>query len=148
MVVSQYRTSAPHPSLEPLAPSAARYRAPGGAREGAASRKLRLALTQNCRPDNGAGSALLEEGGAPIGTWPHEAVALQLDGHWVAVPHADRHQVTYHIVIGDGLALVFPARNGHRHMRSDDRQPQGSFLALRTGLPRPRLHHQPLFALR
>src|SRR5262249_26412604 len=107
-----------------------------------------LALAQNCCSDDGAGSALLEERGAAIGTWLHEAVALQLDGHWLPIPHADGHQVTDHIVVSDGLALVLATRDGHRHMRGDDSQPQGCFLALRTRLPRARLHHEPLLALR
>src|SRR5258706_11369782 len=79
----------------------------------------RLELPQQRRADDWAGLALLQQHGAPIGPGPHEAVALQLDGHRLAAPHADRYQLPDHIVVGDGLALVLAAPYWHSHALGD-----------------------------
>ena len=68
--------------------------------------------------------------------------ALQLHGHRLAVPHADRHQLAHHVVVGDGLALVLAARDGHRHVGGDHREPQRGLLGRHARLA-PRRSRRP-----
>ena len=78
--------------------------------------------SQSCfdqrRAHDRAGASLLHQHRAAFRAGVHEAVALQLHGHRLAVPRADRHELAHHIGVRDGLALVLAAGDRHLHARA------------------------------